>query len=97
MFCSGDDFVQATRIAAELDAAMLRVGTGNVQLVCSYAFAFVKNLNGMLVVFAGVSEDIGDDHDVFDLAQLGKFFVDESAGANVLEADGVQHPGRSLI
>src|SRR5271156_3803593 len=93
----GHDFVERTGIAAELNSAVGSVGTRNIQLVSGYAFAFVQDLNSALVILAGVAEDVGDDDDVLDLAQLGKFLVDESASPDVLQSDGIEHACGGLV
>src|ERR1700752_3616315 len=97
MFCSSDHFVETAGIAAKLDAAVLSIGAGDIELVGGNAFALVENLNSVFIVFAGVSEDIGDDDCIFDLAQLGQFIVHKSPGADVLQADRVQHSGGSFV
>src|SRR5437764_5617322 len=97
MFCGGNHFVETARIAAKMYSAKLSVRTGDVQLIRGNAFTFIENLDGVLIVFAGVSEDIGDDHDIFNLAQLGKLFVKKCAGANVLQANGIKHSGGGFI
>src|ERR1700690_1817150 len=94
---SGDYFIERPGIAAELDAAVRGVGAGNIQLVSGNALAFVQDFQSMFVVFTGVAENIGDDHDVFDGAEFGKLVVHEGAGADVLQADGVQHSGGGFI
>src|SRR5580698_2604445 len=93
----GDDFVERAGITAELDSSVGGVGTGNVQFVGGDAFAFIEDLDGALVIFAGIAEDVGENDDVRNIAELGQFFIDESASANVLQADGVEHAGGGLI
>src|ERR1700690_2422186 len=94
---SGDYLIERPGIAAELDAAVRGVGAGNIQLVSGNALAFVQDFQSMFVVFTGVAENIGDDHDVFDAAEFGKLVVHEGAGPDVLQADGVQHSGGGFI
>ena len=65
--CRGHNLIERPRIAAELQASMGGVWTRDVEFVCGNALAFIENLDGGFVVFARVSEDIGDDHNVFDL------------------------------
>src|SRR5580704_6274386 len=93
----GHYFVERTGIAAELDSAVRGVGTGYVQFVGSNALAFIQDLDGSLVILAGVSEHIGNDDDVLQLAQLGKLLVDEGAGSDVLQSYGIEHAGGGLV
>src|SRR5271155_84418 len=67
-FCRGHDFIKRARIAAELQAAGSGVGTRDVKFVGCNAFAVVENLDGSFVVLAGVAEDVGQHHDVLELA-----------------------------
>src|SRR5438309_7188627 len=90
------NFFQRHWITAEYDAAMLGVGAGDVQLVSGDAFAFIEDADAALVFLAAVSEDIADHHYILFLAQLRQLFFYESAGADVLQADGVKHAGGSL-
>ena len=50
-----------------------------------------------LVVFAGVAEHVGEDDDILDLAQFGKFFFDKGARADVLQSNGVEHARRGFV
>src|ERR1700688_3745674 len=97
MLCRGYHFVEGPGIAAKLDAAVLRIRAGDIQLVSGNAFALVENLNSVFVVFTRVYEDVGDHKNIFDFAQLGKLLVNKSAGANVLQSDGIQHSGCGLV
>src|SRR5438552_17915629 len=90
------NFFQRHRIAAEYDAAMLGVGAGDIQLVGGDAFAFIEDADAALVFLAAVSEDIADHHHILFLAQLRQLLFYESAGADVLQSDGVKHAGGSL-
>ena len=92
----GNDLVEGARIAAELQPALGGVGAGNVEFVGGDAFAVVENLDGSLVVVAGVAEDIGENHDVLDLLESGQLFREKRGCADVLQADGVKHAGRGL-
>src|ERR1700680_387551 len=83
--------VQRTGIAAKLNSAVGGVGAGNVQLVGGDALAFIQDLNGSLVIFAGVAKHIGDDDDICFLAQLGQLFVNEGSRAHLLQSDGMEH------
>ncbi len=62
------------RIAAELNAAVRRVRAGYVDFVRRNAFALIQNLNRLLVIRAGVAENVGEDDDIFLLAQPGAVF-----------------------
>src|SRR5580692_883160 len=93
----GHDLVERTGITAELNSSVGGVGTGNIQLVGCDAFAFIQDFDGSLVVLAGIAEHVGDDHDVLQLAQPGELFVDEGAGADVLQSDGIEHAGGGLV
>ena len=91
------DFIQRPRIAAKLDAAGHRIRTRHVQFVGGNVFAFIQDLNGALVVFAAVAEHVGEDHDIFHLAQLGQLFIDKRARADILQSNGIEHSGGSFI
>src|SRR6185437_6240623 len=85
------EFIERSRIAAKLDAPVLRVRTGNVQLEGSNAFAVIQDFKRVLVIFARVPKDVGDHDGVLESAQLGKFFFNERPGTDVLQANRVQH------
>src|SRR5207244_730341 len=91
------NFVEQTRVAAELNAAMRGVRTRDVELVGGNALTLVQNFNGDFVVGTREAEDVGDDHYIFHGPQLGKLFFNEGTGANVLQSDRIQHSGRSLV
>ena len=93
----GDHFIERTWIAAKLDTAVLRVGTRDVEFVGGNALAFVEDLQGALVVFAGVAEYVGEDDRVLDFPELGQLFIDEGTCPDVLQADRVQHPGCGFV
>ena len=76
---------------------MLRVRAGNVQLVSGNSLALVQNLDCVLVIFARITKYVCDDDCVFDLAQPWKLFFNEDIGANVLQADRVQHSRSGFI
>ena len=75
---------------------MRGVGAGDIQFVRGNTLAFVEDANHGFIVLAGVAEDVADHHHVFFLAQQGKLFFHKSAGADVLQADGIQHAGCGL-
>ncbi len=75
---------------------MLRVRTRDIELVRGNAFGLIQNADGGFVVLATVAEDVADHRDVFLVRQLRQLFVDESARANVLQPDRVQHSGSGL-
>ncbi len=73
------------------------VRTGHIQFVGRNALAFVQDLDGALVVFAAVAENVGEDHDIFHLAQLGQLLVEKGASSDVLQSDRVEHSRRSFV
>ena len=85
------------RIAAKLYAAGDCIGTRYVQFVGGNVLAFVQDLNGALVLFAAVAEHVGEDHDIFHLAQLGQLLIDKGARADILQSNRIEHPGRGFI
>ena len=76
---------------------MRGVRTRDVELVGGNALTLVQNFNGDFVVGTREAEDVGDDHYIFHGPQLGKLFFNEGTGANVLQSDRIQHPGRSFV
>ena len=92
----GDDFIQRARIGAKLQPSLLGVGTGNIQLIGGNALALVEDLDGPLIVFAGVAENVGHHDRVLDAAQVRQLLVEKSLRADVLQADGIQHAGRGF-
>src|SRR5258708_11906534 len=95
--CGGDHFVERAGIAAELNPSVCSVRTRYVQFIRGNALAFIHNLDGVFVVFAGITEDVGDDDGVFDRAKFGQLAVNKRPGADVLQSDGVQHTGGGLV
>src|SRR4030088_1934678 len=75
---------------------MLRVGTGNIQLVGRDPLTFVQNLDRPFIVLARVTEHVAKDYDVFELPQVREFLFEECSSADVLQADRIQHARRSL-
>ena len=74
-----------------------RVWAGYVNLVRRNALALIQDLNRVLVIGAGVAEDVGEHDHIFLLAQRREFFGKECGRANILQADGIQHSGSGLI
>ena len=76
---------------------MLGIGAGDVEFIGRDALAFIQNLNCMFVIFSRIAKDVRDDYGVLNRTQLGKFFFDECARANVLQSNCVQHPSRGFV
>jgi len=91
------DFVEQHGIAAKLNASVRRVGTRHVDFVGRDALALIQDFDGLLVVGAGVAEDVGEHDDVLFLAQRGELFGEEGGRSDVLQADGIQHSGGGFI
>ncbi len=51
----------------------------------------------LLVIFARVAEDIGENDDIFFAAQLGQLLFEKCRSSDVLQADGVEHSGGGFI
>ena len=76
---------------------MRRVRAGYVDFIRRYALALIEDFNRLLVIGAGVAEDVGEHDDVFLLTQRREFFGKECGRADILQADGIQHSGGGLI
>jgi len=72
------------------------VRAGDVQFISRNAFAFVENSDRALIVGARVAEDIGEHNHVFLGAQRRKLLIEESARADILQPDGIQHSSGGL-
>src|SRR5438132_682704 len=53
----------------------------------------IEDLNRLLVIRAGVAEDVGEDDYTLLLPQRGEFFRKEGRRADILQPDGIQHSG----
>src|SRR5208282_5185082 len=93
----GHHLIERTRVAAELHSSGCSVGTGDIQLVGGDALALIQDFDSEFVILAGVAEHIGDDHGIFDFAQLGKLFINESSRPDILQPDGIEHAGWCLV
>src|SRR5437868_9146001 len=76
---------------------MLRVGTGNIELVSCNPFARIQEFDGVFVIFAGIAEYIRNDHRIFDLAKPWQFFFYERPSTNILQSNGIQHSSRRFV
>ena len=91
-----DQFAEQRGVARKVDAAVLGVGTRNVQLVSRDAFGVFQDADHFGVVarlrirkrWRKSRSEAG--------ASAGSFSVDEGAHADVLQADGVDHAGFGL-
>jgi hypothetical protein len=83
------------RVAAELHAPFLDVGTGDVQLISCQPLGVLQDADHLDIVFEGIAEDVGDDRRI-KLSQYREFFGNERANPHILESHGVEHPGRGL-
>ncbi len=81
-------------IAAKLNAAMRGVGAGNIQFISRDAVAFIQHADHLLIIFAEISEYIGENDNVLEPAQLGQLFFDEGAHPHILQPDRIQHSRR---
>ena len=79
---------------AEHHAALLGIGTGNVQFVGRDAVAVVQFLNDADIFVHGKSKNV-DDNGTCVSPQVRHLLADEPIHAHVLETDRVQHAGRS--
>jgi len=80
------------RVAAELQAAFLHVGAGDIQFVASQSLGVLKDPNHLDVIFEGIAKDVSDDRCI-EFSQYREFFSYKGPNAHVLEADGIQQPG----
>ena len=78
-----------------MHSASFDVGAGDVQLVRSQPFGVLQNADHFDIVFEGIAKDVGDDGRI-EFSQYREFFGDERADPDVLESDGVEHPGRGF-
>ena len=86
---------QAGRIAGKEDAAVLGIGTRDVELVGGDALGVFQHPDDFDVILDGVAEHVGEDRGA-GAAQLGQLFGDKGPDADVLQADGVDHAGPGL-
>src|SRR5271155_5497955 len=84
------------RIAAELNATVRRVRTGHVDFIGRNPVALIEDLDRVLVVGAGVAEDVGEHDYIPFLAQWGDFFGEEGWRSDILQPDGIQHSSSGL-
>src|SRR6202162_1778593 len=90
---SSHHLIKGARIAAELQAAVGSVRAGNVQLVGGNALAIVENLDSSFIILARIAEDVRKNYDVLNLPKPGQFLFEKRRRPNVLQTDGIEHPG----
>ena len=90
-----DDGVRAGEAAAERDAAFLDVRAGDVELERGNAFGIAQDSRQLDVLVDRRAADVDED-DGAAIAQLGQLLAHEPVHADALQADRVEHAGRSL-
>ncbi len=83
------------RTGAEGDPPFFDVRAGDVDFDTADPFSAVQDLRHAPVFVDGFTEDVGDDRNVVP-PEKRQFLCDEGPDADVLEPDGVEHPGRGL-
>ena len=89
-------FAQQRGVAREVDAAVARVGAGDVQFVPGQPLVIVEHAHHFHVVFHLVAEHVGEDRRA-QAGQRRQFVPDEGAHADILQADRVDHAAFALI
>ena len=90
-----DHFCCEDAIPPKLPSPLLYIRAGDVQLVPRESLGILENPDHLDVIFKRVPEDVGDDGRI-KFSQYWEFFGDKGLYADILQSDGVQHPGGGL-
>ena len=83
------------RTGTEGDSPFFDVRAGDIDLDTADSCSAVQDLRHAPIFINGFAEDVGDHRNVIP-SEKRQFLCDEGPDADVLESDGVEHPGRGL-